>query len=67
MLMAELGLGIAFLTDNVDLGGTNLHTIRIVSDNQVMKIHVAACFAPSENPAADEFMDYLEQEVKSKA
>ena len=67
MLMAELGLGIAFLTDNVDLGGTNPHNIRIVSDNQVMKIHVAACFAPSENPAADEFMDYLEQEVKAKA
>ena len=66
ILMAELGLGIAFLTDNVDLCGTDLHMLKIVSDAQVMKIHVAACFAPSENPAADEFMDYLEQQFKTQ-
>ena len=67
MLMVELGIGIAFLTENVDFSGTNLHTLKILSDNQVMKTHVAACFLPCENPAAEEFMNYLEQELKSKA
>ena len=66
ILMAELGLGIAFLTDNVEYDSTELHMLRIISDDQVMKVHVAACFAPNENPAADEFMDYIEQEAKSK-
>ena len=66
ILMAELGLGIAFLTDTVEYDSTELHMLRIISDDQVMKVHVAACFAPNENPAADEFMDYIEQEAKSK-
>ena len=64
LTMVELGLGIAFLTENVDLRNADVHMLKIKSMTQVRKVHVAACISPAENPLADEFMDYLERELK---
>lgn len=66
LTMVELGLGIAFLTDNVDVLGRDVQLLKIQSPSQVMKVHVAACFTDTDNPAAAEFMDYLEKCVKEK-
>ena len=66
LTMVELGLGIAFLTDNVDLRNADVHMLSIKSATPVMKMHVAACMSPAENPVVDEFMDHLEKALKSK-
>ncbi|MBR5731149.1 MAG: LysR family transcriptional regulator [Firmicutes bacterium] len=62
--MVELGLGIAFLTDNVDLSGCDVHMLSINFMAPVRKTHVAASFLQSDNPAVNSFMDYLEKRLK---
>ena len=66
LTMVDMGLGIAFLTDNIELGDTEIKLLDIDSQVQVSKIHVAACENPPKNAAATLFMDYLEIELKKE-
>ncbi|MBR0131400.1 MAG: LysR family transcriptional regulator, partial [Firmicutes bacterium] len=64
LTMVDLGLGIAFLTDNIDLSGTNICLLDIDTPMQVSKLHVAACLSTPTNAGASVFMDYLEPLTK---
>lgn len=57
--MLEINLGIAFLTSIVDIYGNKVRTVPIKSEQNIIKISVAACGPNSDNPIVSEFMDYI--------
>ena len=64
LTMVEMGVGVAFLTENVSLYDTNIKLVPIQSDKQSSRVHVVACSEFVDNPLAEIFMDHMEQQLK---
>ena len=64
LTMVEMGVGVAFLTQNVSVYDTKIKLIPIKSETQSSRVHVVACSEYVENPLAEIFMDHMEQQLK---
>lgn len=60
MLMLDLGLGVTFLSEDIEPVNKNIKCIKISYYNPTTKRHVAATMIPFNRPIIKQFLDFVE-------
>ena len=65
--MVELGMGVTFLSDDVEPVNRNIKKLRIRENQPATKRHVAAHLLPAKRPIIEQFMDFVANTPYEKA
>ena len=58
--MVELGMGLTFMSEDVEISSPDVKLLPIRHDNPTTKHHVAAALTPAKRPIIGQFLDFVE-------